>query len=378
VVNSSGHIYAATSSGILRSLDGGTSWTNVQAGNYGDIEVAADGSFYAGRTNGTATSGAFKSTTGDPGSWSQLTNGITAGISYRAEIATAPSNANTVYVMQYEDTPTVSRKIVIYRSTDAGASFIRVGRPVDADGGIASYDCTRQQGWYDLILKVDPNSSGVVYAGGVDIFKSTSGGDTWTQIAHWYGGFGFQYAHADQHGMTFEGTNSNVMYFTNDGGVFQTTNGSAATPTITARNTNYAVTQFYACAAHPDAGSNYFLAGAQDNGSQKFTVAGFGATTQATGGDGAYCNIDQLNPNNQFTQYVYSNFYRSTNAGGSFGSVNYGNSGRFINPSRFDDATKALYAANNSGTFLRWTNAPSTFCNYCFPGYCRQGLFWYG
>ena len=35
---------------------------------------------------------------------------------------------------------------------------------------------------------------------------------------------------------------------------------------------------------HPTAYSNYFLAGAQDNGSHKFTVGGIGATTQVTGG----------------------------------------------------------------------------------------------
>ena len=84
---------------------------------------------------------------------------------------------------------------------------------------------------------------------------------------------------------------------------------------ITEINTSYTVTQFYATAGHPDAIGNYFLAGAQDNGTQKFTLPGLAATVDASGGDGAYCNIDEADPTYQFTQYVYNNYYRSNNGG---------------------------------------------------------------
>jgi hypothetical protein len=373
-VNSSGHIYAATSTGVRRSTDGGNTWTQVLSGNYADIEIASNGTYYAATNNsaGPNGEGVYRSATGNSGDWTNL-NSLSIGLPstnlQRIEVAAAPSNANVIYVLQFEDTTAYTFNgssyndiVNFYKSTDGGASFTKIARPLDADSGIPPQDFTRSQGWYDLVLKVDPNNSQIVYTGGVDIFKSSTGGSSWVQVAHWYGGYSKQYAHADQHGIEFEGTNSSVLYFTNDGGLFRTTNGGSTIPTLTAINTNYNVTQFYACAMHPASGSNYFLAGAQDNGTQQFTTAGFGATSQASGGDGAFCNIDQLNPNTQFSQYVYNNYYRSTNGGASFFGVgnSFSNTGRFINPSRFDDNTKALYAATSAGKYLRWANANSS------------------
>ncbi|MCU0394277.1 MAG: fibronectin type III domain-containing protein [Chitinophagaceae bacterium] len=356
VVTSTGIIVAATSSGIRRSTDGGLTWANPLGGSLGDVEIAANGVLFAASKN--AGGGVYRST--DNGAtWTQSVSGLPTGLGgySRYELATAPSDANRVYVMVYQDA--TSDETNFYKSVDGGATYTAITRPVDADGGISSSDITRSQGWYDLIIKVDPNNADVVYTGGIDLFKSTNGGGTWTQISHWYGGFSKQNVHADQHYIEFEGTNSSVIYFTNDGGVFQTTTGTNAVPTITARNTNYNVTQFYACAMHPASGSNFFIAGAQDNGTQRFTLAGFGSTSQASGGDGAYCNIDQLNPTYMFSQYVYNNYYRSTNGGSSFGSVSnsFSSTGRFINPTQYDDNTKELYAATAAGKYLRWNNA---------------------
>ena len=38
-------------------------------------------------------------------------------------------------------------------------------------------------------------------------------------------------------------------------------------------------------------------------------------TTNATGGDGAFCHIDQTNGNIQITSYVYNNYFVSLNGG---------------------------------------------------------------
>jgi hypothetical protein len=140
---------------------------------------------------------------------------------------------------------------------------------------------------------------------------------------------------------------SNDLIVSNDGGLFYSTDGGT---TFSSKNSGYNVTQFYCVAVHPDAGSPYMLAGAQDNGSHRFNTAGLGATTTATGGDGAYCFIDQLDPNIQITSYVYSNYYISRNGGATFSNYLSNNNGSFINPSEYDSKSKLLYCNGSTVT----------------------------
>ena len=114
--------------------------------------------------------------------------------------------------------------------------------------------------------------------------------------------------------IVFKPGSSTEFLMGNDGGLYRTTDGGT---NITSRVTGYNVTQYYACAIHPTT-TNYFLAGAQDNGTQKFTTAGVNATSTASGGDGAFCHIDQTDGNIQITSYVYNNYYVSVTGGNTF------------------------------------------------------------
>lgn len=358
VVHSSGDIYAATNSGILRSQNGGLTWTNVLntgngsvTNNFSDIEVAANGQIWTS----TRTSGAiYKSSSGNAGTWVQQntgTNGFPASGATRIDIALAPSNANVCYAFVAQG------GVNFYKTSDGGANWTLLTKPVDADAGIGN-DITRTQFWYDMSIAVDPNNDAVVIVGGVDLFKSTNSGSTWQQISHWYGGFGFQEVHADQHIVLFAPGNSKIIYFGNDGGIWRCKNGTNAIPTISSKHDNYNVTQFYHCAIHPTAFSNYFLAGAQDNGSHQFTQGGIGATTEVSGGDGCFVHIDQNEPQYQFTSYVYSNYYRSTDGGASFSTLTSNNNGSFVNPSDYDNNSNNFYAAYSAGVYSRVLNAP--------------------
>jgi PKD repeat protein len=103
------------------------------------------------------------------------------------------------------------------------------------------------------------------------------------------------------------------------------------------------------------------LAGSQDNGTQKFTTAGVNATTTVTGGDGAFCFIDQTDANIQISSYVYNSFYRSTNGGNNFLSIQSDQStGSFINPADYDDFFNVLYSARTSSTLNRIRNVETT------------------
>ncbi|MCB0265750.1 MAG: hypothetical protein KDH98_21585 [Calditrichaeota bacterium] len=366
-----GHVYAATKSrysnvgGIYRSTDGGSTWAVVLNNDDGassyraaDIEFGADGTIYATMGLIFSTDGIYSSSTGNSGDWTKLntgTNGFpTTGIE-RIEIATAPSNANYIYALtQSSSTDGIEG---VYRSTDKGANWSSLTLPNDVEYGT---EFSRGQAWYDLALAVDPNDEDAVFTGAINLFKTTNGGSSWTQISHWYGGFSLPYVHADHHTIVFKPGSSSEIVFGSDGGVDYTANGTSSTPSFTNRNNGYNVTQFYSGAIHPGDGENYFLAGAQDNGTQKFNSAGIDATDEVTGGDGAFCFIDQTDPTYQVTSYVYNNFRRSTNSGASFSNITADNSGSFINPADYDDNLDILYSARTSTTLKRISGITGT------------------
>ena len=360
----SGDVYAGTRNGLFRSQNGGTSWTKVLGSGVGassnrvsDIEIASDNNIYVA-LGLFQTDGVYKSSTGNSGGWTKINTGgngfPTTGFS-RIELACAPSNANVIYAVTQQN-PGYGVG-AIYRSINGGASWSTRTNPTDADGGIGN-DFTRGQAWYDLTACVDPNNSNVLLVGGVDLFKSTNGGNNWQQISHWYGGFGFQEVHADQHAILFEPGNSNVIYFGNDGGIYRSSNGTASIPTISHVSDNYNVTQFYACSMTNVAYASDFIAGAQDNGSQKYNSLGINSTVEVTGGDGCFTHIDQNQPQYQFTSYVYNNIYRSTNGGATFTSITNNNNGGFVNPSDYDDVNNNLYSRRTGGSYYVILNAP--------------------
>ncbi len=356
VITSTGILYAATRDGLQKSTNHGSTWTKVIGNAISgansdfatDVELGSDGDVYVGFNNSVFKSdhATYGANTGNVGNW---TNISPTGSYSRTELCTAPSDTNRVYAICHD-----GGSPGIFRSTTGGTAWVTATSPGFCDQGSTNSDYTRGQAWYDLIGGVDPNVPATLYIGGVDGLKSTDGGTTWTQITSWTGGANGAcvapsvYVHADHHAIVFKPGSSTEILWGTDGGIFRTTNSGTS---FTERNTGYNVTQYYACAAHPT-DPNYFLAGAQDNGTQKFTQPGVNATTNASGGDGAFCHIDQTNGNIQLTSYVYNAYYVSNNGGAGFGSVTGGSGvGRFINPTDYDDVNDIQYGAHNNGFY---------------------------
>jgi trimeric autotransporter adhesin len=341
VINSNHDVLAATSSGLYKSSNGGNSWVKILSGNISDMELAANNDIYAANFYGRV----FKSTNSGT-SWTDVSP---TGSFSRVEIATAPSNANTLYLLcQGAGSKDVTG---IFHSTTGGSSWTSRPIPTIIDQGANSI-FTRSQAWYDLIASVDPNNDNTVFIGGVDALKSVNGGANWQQVTTWslFNATGFtasQLVHADQHAIVFAPGSSTTGIWGTDGGVYYSSNlnvVSPTKPTYAPRNTGYNVTQYYAGAIHPTAGSNYLLGGAQDNGSHKLNAATITSGTAVSGGDGAFCHINQTDGVNQVTSYVYNDYYLSTNSGGTF-TEEYSNldRGSFINPTDFDNSNNFLY-----------------------------------
>jgi len=377
VVHPNGHVYAANVShfcnrgGIFRSTDGGTSWALVlgtQGASCGasinvignDLEISAAGDIYAAVDGyGSPFGRIFKSTAGatvgNSGTWVDVTPGTSSGDIYqRIDIACAPSDNNILYAVLQNAGNGVDSLV---RSDNAGTSWVNVDNlPLWCDqGSSSSTDFSRGQAWYDLIIAIKPDDPAVALTGGVDIMRTSNSGTTWAQVTQWNVGCGtLPQVHADIHNIVFMPGSPNELIVLNDGGIYYSTDAGT---TYTHKSPGFNTIQYYGNAIHPDAGSNYMLGGSQDNGSHKFNSAGLGPITTATGGDGTFCAINQLNPLIQVTSFP-GNFYSiSTNGGASFGSpLGISNSGRFINPWDHDPTGNFIYSAGEARNLFRFNN----------------------
>lgn len=364
--------------GLYRSNNGGSSWSQVlpnvpsssQPYAPADLEIDAGNRLWVGtRLNSFGGGGGTILYSDNGTTW---TTAYTSTGGRRVELACAPSNQSRVYAIISAVTGGSEVVDKIVSSSNRGSTWATRSEPNDADNGIPSTDFSRGQAWYDLILRVDPNNANTVYAGAINWFKTTNGGVSWTQISKWSNNtsmntLNIPLVHADQHAMEFKPGSSDTVIIGNDGGVYYSANLSTSTLSslaIPARNNGYNVTQFYACALHPTSGNNHMLAGAQDNGTLRLNTAGVGGGTEIRGGDGAFCFIDQDQPNFQIASYVYNTYYLSTNGGASYFTtqlIRDLNTGSFINPADYDNSRNVLYAARSTSSLTRVSNVTGSF-----------------
>ena len=301
-------LLAATRTGIFRSTDGGATWSQRTSTEVMDIDFSLSDSTKA-VASGSAGN-AFYSVDGGL-TWAAA-SGLPGGSSRRIEIAYAPNVPTIVYASVDVN------KGSIYRSTDGGASYTLVSNPTQQYLG--------SQGWYDNALWVNPIDPNAIIVGGIDLYRSLNGGATISKISYW--GAAPRSDHADHHVIvsppSFNNSTVKTIFSGDDGGVYKTadwsTVGGGGNSDCTSvypydcasgwssLNNNLGVTQFYGGAGHDSSGR--ILGGTQDNGTLVYNGNAQGWTTEF-GGDGGYAAIDPNNNNALYGEYIYLSLHRS-------------------------------------------------------------------
>ena len=366
------------SSGLYRSTDNGSTWNRIETANMqhvfsgstyyyipNDLEVGADNKLWMGTIGSALGEGGgrvFSSTNG--ATWTEAAASPLTD-SNRVEIEPSASNPNKLYALVQG----VSSPVHIYSTTNGFGSITEEALPNDADTGIPANDFCRGQAFYDLVIEADPNNDNIVYVGGIDLFRSTNGGNSWAQISKWsnnnnLAGLSSSLVHADQHAMAFRPGNSNQAIFGNDGGVYYASSLSTAqnSNVFGSRNSNYNVTQYVKAGIGPDGAGDtdgIFTAGSQDNGSQAFRNAtpGINSSEELSDGDGFYTFVDRDG------QYMIATFVRNViyrfnlpwnglgrRQGGATTLSSDQSRGDFVNQMDYDDDANRLLTNNSNSS----------------------------
>ncbi|MBL0054469.1 MAG: choice-of-anchor J domain-containing protein [Bacteroidetes bacterium] len=347
--NNSNELMAATNVGLYKTTDAAVTWVELRKGNYSDIE------YKPGDPNTVYIVSTLFLKSIDGGlTFSVITNGVPASNNVRRlSIAVTPANPDYVYLIAGEAGTNVFEGL--YRSSDAGNTFITRSTSPNIMGVNVNGSDTYGQAWYTLPLCVSPTDAELVFCGGLNIWKSTNGGATLTCAANWLGSNGLPYVHGDIHALEYF---NGVLYSSDDGGLFTSTDDGAS---FTDMSSGIVISQFYRLACS-QINTDLILTGAQDNSS---AMRKNNEWNEIRGGDGMEQLVHVNNPNTLFSASQFGSIGRSTNGGLSFNNILGGlnGTGDWVTPftmtpgGTFYVAYKDVYrSTNNGGTVTKISN----------------------
>lgn len=348
-------IIAATNLGVYKSTNSGTSFTAViSSGTFYDLEFKPGDPtvVYAASYSGSGTGKIYYST--NSGSSFSIASGIPTTDVLRVSLAVSAASPTTVYALIAKASDYGYKGL--YKSTNSGASYTLVHSSPNILSGDESAASAGGQGWYDLTLAVSPLDANLIYVGGVNVWKSTNGGSSFTITGHWYAGSSgtLPFVHADQHSLEFL-PNSSTIISCNDGGIRKSTNNGASWTDL---SNGLQIMQFYRISGSVQ-NSSIVFGGAQDNGTNRKVGT---AWNSAYGGDGMKCIVDPTNSNIVYASTQYGGLVKSTNGGTSFGSIKPSGSpdGDWITPyALVPTSTSTIYAGFNE--VYKSTNSGSSW-----------------
>ncbi|MDX2173359.1 MAG: T9SS type A sorting domain-containing protein [Bacteroidota bacterium] len=334
-------LLAATSGGVYRTINGGTNWTQVATFNAYDLDFKP-----GDPTTVYATGTSFYLSTNSGASFTAISSGISTTGVIRKNLAVTAADPNYVYVVSASNSGFGLEGV--YRSINSGTSFSLMANSPDLLANSCAGTAGSGQGWYDLAIAVSPTNKNEVVIGGVNHWRSTNGGTSWTCIGCWNSVTSSPpYIHADVHDLDYR--SDGVLYSTNDGGVYYHT--GTTWPDITA---NRNIAQIYRIGLS-SLTANRWITGHQDNGSNLYIGSAYQAKLA---GDGMDCQIDRTNDNYLIASNPSGSHAYSSNGGTSWSYSTFSPSqnGAWVTPIKQDPSVAAryysgrtqLYVSNNS------------------------------
>jgi len=280
--DNSNRVILGTDDGLYESTNGGASFNRIANGTFRDIKLnPVDRNILHCALN-NSNNFRYNLVNFDLSSKSLSGNSFSISNCWRAELAvSADQNGNYVYAVGGR---VDGRMTGFYRSTDKGLNWTRLSTGSrdylvrDVNGNPAD----NGQSSYDLAIEVNPNDKDEIYVGGINIWKSSNGGDNFSITAFWthqYEGQGIDDIHADVHYLKYNPQGTKV-YATTDGGLSVSSNKGTTWDDVTG---NINTSQFYDVSVDNSGGDLWVLGGTQDNGTSLERGQGW---RTIVGGDG--------------------------------------------------------------------------------------------
>lgn len=226
-------VLAACDQGLLRSTNGGANWTKLFSNTTWDVDfkVGDPATVFAIRKNGSGSD--FLISTNSGAAFNPSNTGWYApgsGISVTgAHIAVCPSNPSKIYAYLCGEGGNLGGFIGVYKSANSGQSWSNtnpsnaIGQPYTIPTHTNLMDANGvdwfNQGFYDMAIIVNPNNENQLIAGGCSWFKSTDGGATWASLGGYVGNL--SWSHPDIQCIAAQG---NDLWIGSDGGLNYSTN----------------------------------------------------------------------------------------------------------------------------------------------------------
>ncbi|MBI3801200.1 MAG: hypothetical protein HY268_30040, partial [Deltaproteobacteria bacterium] len=336
------HLVAATTGGLYVSTNGGVAWTQRRAVRTWAV------AFGSGEILASSSDGVWRSTDGGS-TWVAVALPGSPGGFDRIAVCIAPSNPSVAYT---------------WGANGANAFLWRRAGGVWMAASSLPPGISTGQAWYDWFAAASPDRDNEVYLCAIEAYRGNLAGSvwTWTVISN-HSGAGI---HPDQHAIAFEPGNPNMVYAGCDGGLFRSPDRGNSWVHC---NNGLVISEFEYIAQNVGS-SRWLIGGTQDNGTERWT--GSSVWDHAADGDGGYVAVNHDNPLTVFHTYYNMSPERSTTSG-DFGSWTYipppvpaGEGSLFYPPMRCTDSNGTTVAVGGGALYVSRTNG-SPWTRIAFP-----------